>query len=151
MADRRGSPYVRTMLVTLHLLHEGKTALQRELPHVKVPTEARWRAREGILFGLFTALVPVLAGCFDPPGVHVARDQSVSFGPMMRRTSNEARPAARGPRSVSTGSKRLSSCAFIKRWCPPMRPVDDGSLARIGRRCDPGDQADDDGPEFVGP
>jgi hypothetical protein len=60
-------------------------------------------------------------------------------------------PAASGPRSVSTGSKRLSSCAFIKRWCPAMRPVDDGSLARIGRRCDPGDQADDDGPEFVGP
>lgn len=117
MADRRGSPSVRTMLVTLHLLHEGKTTLQRELPHVKVPTEARWRAREGILFGLFTALVPVLAGCFDlmpvrggpsvergkrsiertaeigeavkgrgfnPPGVHVARDQSVSFGSSKR-------------------------------------------------------------------
>jgi hypothetical protein len=65
---------------------------------------------------------------FNPPGVHMARDQS-----------------------VSTGSKRLSSCAFIKRWCPPMRPVDDGSLPRIGRRCDPGDQADDDGPELVGP
>ena len=57
--------------------------------------------------------------------------QELYHRPMMRRTSNEA-PAARGPRSVSTGSKRLSSCAFIKRWCPAMRPADDG-------------------PEFVGP
>lgn len=117
MADWLAGSSVRTMLVTLHLVLEGKTALQRELPHVKVPTDTRWRAREGILFGLFTALVPVLAGCFDlmpvrggpsvergkrsiertaeigeavegrgfnPPGVHVPRDQSVSFGSSKR-------------------------------------------------------------------
>jgi hypothetical protein len=53
------------MVATVHFVHEGKTALQRELPHVKVPTDTRWRAREGIHFGLFTALVPMLPGCFD--------------------------------------------------------------------------------------
>jgi hypothetical protein len=46
------------------LVHEGKTALQRELPHVQVPTDTRWRAPRGI-FGKFTALVPLPAGCFD--------------------------------------------------------------------------------------